>query len=211
MPRLAPPDPALVRDYVDLLQAKSDVELADELSHHLRDQVDVARLAEDEPYPSDLPSREEIRAESAAFSSPEVVRRSIRACQYLQSQVRVQLEADAAKNPRWARNAKLFKNTVQLEQRRLEVVVAGLAAQDGVILASPNPRGRAMEELKESHCDSCGVSLAPQFLRILREQEEKAVERRRAQREAMRAKAGKKPRTPNGRPGQRPGGAPRPA
>jgi hypothetical protein len=206
-------DPAKIAEWAEHLDSDFTAqEYADELADNLKDSVDWARLG-DRPPPDYLSPYLMVRYKEAAFRSERLAVKSLAACRLILGQIHVQLQRDAEQKPHWARSARLFQNTVGYERRILEQVVAGQRAMSGVLPSSPNPRARAMEALKESDCAHCGTHLTPQFLDILREEEAKAVERKRAQRDAMRAKAGKAPRrnptAPNVRRGQQPG-RPRP-
>lgn len=155
MTRPPQPDPQHVAELVEHLDALSDVAFAEALADNIMD-----------PDPD----------ETAAFRSPQLVNRSADATRYLLARVNTEFrQRPGESRGSWGKRAAAYRDRVGLERRRLETIIAGLKAQNGILTAPPNPRGRAMRELARRH--------SAEFLAIVREEQEKDRERARAEKQ----------------------------
>jgi hypothetical protein len=104
--------------------------------------------------------------ETAAFRSRELAHRSLDATKYLLARVNTEFrQRPGESRGSWGKRAAVFRDRVGLERRRLETIIAGLRAERGILMAPPNPRGRAYRELARRH--------PGEFLVLVREEQEK--------------------------------------
>jgi hypothetical protein len=90
--------------------------------------------------------------EEAVFRSPEFAERSWNATRRLLEELRRQERDARAMGEKLARGREIFRQRVGVERRTLDVVLAGLRAQNGGIgWSSPNPRMRAFESLARKY------------------------------------------------------------
>lgn len=123
--------------------------------------------------------------ETAAFQSPQLVARAMQACDDLRANARGVIRrldeqatsgSDQARAEARARRRRTdhFVYMVGREKKRLELVRRGYQAQEGRVLAAPNPRQRAFEDLARKY--------PQEYLRLVRAREAELRRTRKARR-----------------------------
>lgn len=164
-PRWTAPDPDELARTITYLQAMSDQRYSDEMAR-----VVISPERED-------PDGTLI----AAFRSAELVNRSVVAADFLVARTNTvmrELSPEDASNKAKQAGRAAFRDKIGRERSILRNILNGLKAQRGILDNAPNPRRRAQERLAQLNLK--GDVPQGTFNRLLEEEKQKVVDRKRA-------------------------------
>ena len=166
------PDPDVVDVHVQRLVTLSDEELAGGFSDHLwwltsavtADGEAVHEVSDDE------------LAEQAAYRTPSLATRSLKAVRRAQQSVRETVPRQADEDEvAWQRRVRRYLSHLEREEVILQTVVAGLKAQRGILMTPRNPRRRAEHRLAQMNIEQ---DLPKGTILDLTQEEKRAAKRR---------------------------------